>query len=332
MSTTDQESGIVEEEVSSDDLFNAMWGSKSKTDLTPEDDDSDDDEDSGDEVKGADTPKDTDEVEAPPAKAAGTKPASTPEPPTRQARDPHEWIKSLPEEQRELAEALRHEALSDRGRVSALTRKINETATELARIKAHPPTTGSAEEKPAVAPTESEALSQLKSDYPELSKTLEAVMAERETSLKQEFDARLTPIQEGREADAKASAASQLEQKAAEIFDTENTGVYWKDVVHSEDFSAWLDTQPSFIQNTARTTEDPAEGLDVLAMYERAYQAAVGAIPEDDTGTDTSQGDKIKAQRSKRKVTTTSPDSKPAGSDSKDYSGDYDAMFKAMWG
>ena len=323
-----------EVEVSADEMFNEMWSDPNKgpnLDAVPEP-----------MEEAVPEPAAEDNV----AEAVETESEATPsEETTRQSphqapvstRDPYDWIASLPEEQREMAESLKHEALSDRGRVSALTRKVNETAQELAALKAHSTVAPASEEAVTTAPelSESEKLKRLQEDYPELGKQLTDIWAEREATLRQEFTDQLTPIQAARDADAIASDQAKLEQAAADIFNTEETGVYWKDVVQSEDFAAWLDMQPTFIQKTARESNDAQDGIDVLKLYEDDYQAALAAQAAPDpsnSGVDTSQGDKVRAQREQRQATTVSPESRPVGTDTDRISGDYDSTFNAMWG
>jgi len=329
-----KESEVVKEDPSYNDEFDTMFSDPSKgADLTI----------------GLKTTEEEDEDIIPDDKKEDTPPAKPEEDDndsirkkphveeSASTRDQYTWIEGLPEEQREMAERLKHEVLSDRGRVSALTRKLNETTSELAAAKVHSTTVAPANEEAdvATAPELSENLKQLQEDYPELGKQIAQIWAERETSLRKEFSDQIDPIKEAQTADAKASEQAQMEQAGSDIFKTEETGVYWKDVVNSEDFSAWLSMQPAFIQNTARTSNNPKDGIDVLRMYESDYQTALTSQqePADDTsGKNTEQGDKIKARRRQRKATTVSPESQHVGTDADELTGDYDSMFDAMFG
>jgi len=311
----------VEDDKSYDDEFNTMFSDPDNkgADLTvikePED-----------KEKEPDTEEPVEEKEP----LDLEKPAST--------RDPYDWIKGLPEEQREMAERLKHEVLSDRGRVSALTRKLNETTSELVVAKAHSNTVAPANEEADVATAQElpESLKQLQEDYPELGKQLAAIYQEQASTLRKEFSDQIDPIIETQTTDAKALEQAQIEEAASDIFKTEETGVYWKDVVSSDDFSAWLSTQPVFIQDTARTSKDAKDGIDILRMYESDYQAEVTkqqeSAEDDTTSKNTEQGDKIKAKRQQRKATTVSPESKHVGTDADELTGDYDSMFNAMFG
>ena len=325
----------VVEEVSNEEMFNAMWSDPDKgpnletapveEEVVPEPVEVDNVAEGKPIVEGDEDPPIEEEGRQSPH-------ASTPH---VTPRDQYGWIEGLPEEQREMAERLRHEALSDRGRVSALTRKVNEITTELA--KAHSDVAPAADAEPATAPEviASEKMKQLQEDYPELGKQLTDLWAEQAASLRKDFSDQLTPIQEARTADAQASAQQQIDSAAAEIFDTDNTGLHWQDVVKSEDFTAWLNLQPAFIQTTARTSDDPQAGVDVLRMYETDYQAAIAAQASNSSNSDSedkSQGDAVQAERNRRKATTVSPESRPVGSDSDAVSGDHESMFNAMWG
>lgn len=328
--------------VSYDDDFDSMWKDSDKgpnLDAVPvpsEDDNSEVGEEPAVAVE--------DELPPEPGVPAGEEVPAAPEaapetqtPSPRVApRDPYSWIESLPEEQREMAERLKHTALSDRGRVSALTRKLDETNTELARARSAQVAPAPEDVSAPNAQQLPESIQKLQEDYPELGKQLVDIFNDREAALKQEISAQIDPIKEARDADARAADQALIEREAAEIFKTEETGTYWKDVVRSEDFTNWLDTQPTFIQNTARTSNDPQDGIDVLRLYENDYQAALAAQEAPSTNdaaeTPTTRGDALKAQRQQRQATTVSPGSKPASVDTDEITGDYDSQFNAMWG
>ena len=308
----------VEEELSYEDEFNKMW----KDDDGPILEDPEPKEEVVKEEEPTEEEPETPEVIEQPKVAT---------------RDPYEWIASLPEEQQEMANALKHQALSDRGRVSALTRQNNSYKNELATARSPVPPVK--EDTDVTSnPQPSENLKRLQEDYPELGKQLSDIWAEHDASMKKDFSDQLAPIQEARTADALASEHARLEAEASDIFNTNETGTYWKDVVQSEDFSAWLNMQPAFIQSTARTSDNAQDGIDVLRLYENDYQAAITAqaAPEttsNDANEDaTLRGDKLKAERQQRKATTVSPGSKSAGTEADELAGDYEAQFNAMWG
>ena len=322
-------------EISNDELFNAMWSGDHDKGPNLEAAPAEEAEPAEvDNVAEGEPTDDGRETPAPVEEEGRQSPHSNT--PHVTPRDQYSWIESLPEEQREMAERLRHEALSDRGRVSALTRKVNEITTELATAKSAHSDVASAEVDEATAPevVASEKMKQLQEEYPELGKQLSDIWAEQTATLRKDFSDQLTPIQEARTADAAASAQAHIDTAAAEIFDTDNTGLHWQDVVKSEDFTAWLNMQPAFIQTTARTSEDPQAGIDVLRMYESDYQVAIAEQTSNSSNSDsedTSQGDKVQAERNRRKATTVSPESRPVGSDSDAVSGDHESMFNAMW-
>jgi hypothetical protein len=311
----------LEDPKSHEDAFDELWGSK-KEDL--EDDIEEDDEvddDSGEEPELEKEPRQDKPKEAAPA-----------------PDDPYAWIESLPEEQRDMARQLKHEALSDRGRVSALSRKVNDISRELEQKAARSKVESAGEDSDAAtAPKPSEALRRLQEEYPELGKELSEVLLEERKTLKEEFSKQLTPLQERQTADALASERNRLDQEAAEIFNTKETGTHWQDVVKSEDFSAWLNMQPRFVQDAAKTSNSAQDGIEILRMYEEDYQAELAKLekPEKSAsgGEDaTKRGDKVKARRQQRQATTVSPASKPAGTDTDGLAGDHEAMFNAMWG
>lgn len=315
---------VVEEEQSYEDGFDEMWADPDKgADLKAVPVVEEEVELVADPVE---TPVETPEVEA----------VATVERPAVTARDPYAWIDGLPEEQREMARSLKHQALSDRGRVSALTNKVNEISGKLDRSRLPPVPAATEEVAGTTAHTPNEKLTRLQEDYPELGKQLTDIFAEEAATLKQEVSDQITPIQEARTADAVASEQARMEQEASDIFNTTETGTHWKEVVTSEDFTAWLNMQPQFLQTIARTSENAQDGIDVLRMYEDDYQAAIAhqnAPPTDDTvQSTTSRGDALQAERQQRQATTVSPGSKHSGTDTDGVAGDYESQFNAMWG
>ena len=314
-----EEVEVVEEEQSHTDAFDQMWADSDKgPDLRGE-------LDEGEEEFFDDTPDEEEAV---------AEEEEFEEVPAGNNYDEYSWIDSLPEEQQEMALRLKHAALSDRGRVSALTRQNNDIKNELASVRstaARPPE----EVDVPNAQQQSETLRQLQEDYPELGKQLASLWAEQEATLESKFSAQLEPLKEAHMHDAQASEMGQLEKAAAEIFNTDETGVYWKDVVQSEDFAAWLDMQPDFIQETARTSNTAKDGIDVLYMFEQDYQAEIAAqdaeLADASNQNASQRGDELRAERQRRKATTASPGSIPAGKDADGYSGDYGSMFDAMW-
>lgn len=318
-------------EVSHAEAFDAMWGEGLEPNLdteSKEDSTSDEDEDTNTtkvEVSSTD-----DDLDVEKDKELDVKPVIP------ATRDPYAWIEGLPEEQKEMANRLKHEVLSDRGRVSALTRKNNEIIQELAQARSKTAVTEETDESDAQTKLP-DKLKQLQDDFPELGEQLIAIFNEQASTLKKDFSDQLTPIREELTADALASDKTLLEQEAADIFKTKETGIHWKEVVDGEDFAAWLNMQPEFVQNVARTSSVAQESIDVLRMYETDYQAAIeaqtAAETQDNTDeTSTSRGDKLKAERQQRKTNTVSPGSKTAGTDTDEIAGDYEAQFNAMWG
>lgn len=339
----DPDTGTQEEDVSYEELFNQEWGSDEGPDLTAGAEDSNEEEE---EVEpeapaeaGAEEDASTDDNEAEPTSAAADPEGSSK---SDEGGDDEDWYGRLPDEFKGPVDKLQHEIRSDRGRLSALQRKYNETQAALEAARASQATQAAKEEKDtdAAAPSTSEAAKQLLEDYPELGAQLQEVLAEERRAMDQNLEKKLQPINEARQAEQASAAQRYVEEEAAKIFNTEETGVHWKDVVGGDDFPAWLNLQPKFIQDAARTSDDPETAVGVLRMYEDDYQAAVAAQestskqepePSEEDNT-TTQGDKLAAKRKDRKAKTTSPPSKPVGTDADKVAGDYEAMFNTMWG
>ena len=96
---------------------------------------------------------------------------------------------------------LEHRWKSDEGRVSAYQRQIDELN---AKIKSVP--------RPEI-----ESLQQLKSDYPDIAKAMEEMTQAQINEIKQEFESRLTPLQQMQAEQAEALRAKQFQDSVASL-------------------------------------------------------------------------------------------------------------------
>jgi hypothetical protein len=257
-----------------------------------------------------------------------------------QEDDPYSWINSLPDEVKAKAERLKHSADADSGRVAAYNKKLRELRLEMDRMRSRPDIARPADKdatasEPAVHEMPKE-FEQLKEDFPEFASAIDAVRAADRAELEETLAKKFAPLEEDRLRQQQDSFNIAVSEASAEIFDTEETGTDWKDVVQSEDFMAWLDMQPRSVQNAARTP-DPEEAIYVLARYEDDYQAAVAELEYEESGGDSAnntpnRADKLKADRNRRKARSVSPGSKPVIADPNAEGGDYEAEFNARWG
>lgn len=320
-----------EEDLSYEEEFAALWGAdESEEPETPEP--TGDEEDVTDEESEETSSEEGQEV---PAVAAAP---STPSP--KSTSDPYQWIDSLPEEVREQARQLKHAAASQQGRAAAFQRRAEELQQELDRARTAPrpaPTADRAKASDPAAPELPSKFKQLKEDFPEFAEAVEEIRALDRQQYQKQLEERLTPLNEITARTKKAEFDSAVNEAAAEIFNTIETGVYWKDIVVGEDFRAWLALQPKSIQ-TAAGVPDPTEAVYVLRRYEEDYQNALKqlqseATPATPASQKSTQADKVKEKRAQRMQKSVAPGSKPAAADPKHGGGgDYDAEFDAMWG
>lgn len=323
----------VEEENESSyyDLFEAEWGSRQETDAPestePEEEEADpettDDDDAGS------TPQEEESHEE-----------ESPEP-APDSDDPYAWINNLPDDVRDRAAALKHRADSDQGRVAAMNRRVQDLQDEMDRIRARAsrPAEQDSDDEPSSAAAElPEKFKQLKEDFPEFAEAVDAIREYDRQMWNQELNAKLQPFEQERATQSRQAFQSAVTEAAEEIFNTQETGVHWQDIVNGEDFRAWLSEQPNSIK-TAAKTPDPREAIYVLQRYEDDYQAAIAEqnssneqAPVQQEEPTTSKADAVKARRLQKKQTGVTVGSKPIISDPNNEGGDYYAEFDRRWG
>lgn len=333
----DGEEYILEQEVPQEEAdanydaeFEAQWGENDERleaepneDEELEDEESDElDDESGEQGSEQDDPDDSDEESE------------------EATDDTYSWIDSLPEEVKDEAERLKHSAESDRGRISAYNRQLRDLREELDRMKSRPAARPAATGAPATEPAVHELpekFKQLKEDFPEFAEAVDSLREYDREQFEQQLEAKLQPLEQDRVKQQQHDFNSAVDEAANEIFNTNETGTEWRDVVHSEDFTAWLQMQPRSVKEAA-TKPDPAEAINVLSRYESDYQAAV-AIMNGDDDTDvleennqSNEADELKAKRTKRKKGSVAPGSKPIIADPTSEGGNYEDEFNAQWG
>lgn len=126
-------------------------------------------------------------------------------------------------------------------------------------------------------------ISRLKRDYPDLADSIEAMfntqLESRTKELRELFEKEVVPFKQKVEEESRQQEIQSLEQAANDIFQTEVTGVSFRDVVASPDFQTWLEGQDESIQRLANS-DRAAEVVSVLKNFEydysREYQKAYG--------------------------------------------------------
>ena len=329
----EQEASSVEE-LSYDDAFDALWGKdEPAVDEHSEPSSSDDDaeEEEVQEEEGSDEGQ-----EAPKDASPATPPvAATP-------ADPYAWINSLPEEVQEQAKALRNQANSHHGRATAFQRRVNELTDELRRLEAAreaAPADRTPKAPESAAPEQLKKLERLKEDFPEFAEALEEVVTHERKEVERRVSESLKPLEDERARKRAADFLSAVDEGAAKIFNTQETGLHWKAVVDGDDFRAWLQMQPKSVQQAARLP-DATEAITVLRRYEDDYQRAVREMGLDQQGKESppavseevSRAEELKRKRKTRQETSTAPGSRPAAGGRDSHGGDYEEEFNARWG
>lgn len=226
----------------------------------------------------------------------------------KETSDDDSWMNELSEEARARVEALRHRDESHRGRTSALQRRLNEAEARLEaqRQAAEKGRPNGAAQKPNATPsneTDSESLKEFKEKYPALAKSVEELIGMERQRITSELSERLSPIESARQEEAFISAREKLEQGAAELFDTANTGIDYRDVVESEFYKdTFLKSQPAIVRQTAENTSDPEEALWVLKQFADFAQDYAAKNPENAEAVRlAAKADRTKARRAQQK-------------------------------
>jgi len=322
-----------EEEPSYEDLFEEMYGSSEAADPDLNAQEDDDGEESADD----DAP-DSDDAGSDPQEEGRQEQAAKAQPKPTEDEDPYAWIDSLPEEVRDKAVHLREQTKTHYGRATAFQRRASQLEEELRRAQAlrdaEPADRSSKNSEPA-APKTLEKLERLKEDFPEFADALEEVVQTERQRVQEELRNQLKPLIHEQQERRSNQFVAAVDAEAERIFNTPETGVYWKDVVDGEDFRTWLEMQPRSVQQAA-STPSAQEAVHVLRLFETDYQAALAeynarnAQPET-VSQETARAEQLKEKRQRRKEASAAPGSKPAGS-SRQGGGDYEEMFDAMWG
>lgn len=200
----------------------------------------------------------------------------------------HDLINSIEDKElRQKVWNLANTAQSHYHRVYAKETEVNKLRNQIAQLEAErevakqSATTKSQESK--IDKATEEKISRLKRDYPDLADSIQA-MFEKESEAKQKefremLEKEYSPIKQRFEEDSRQQEIEALTQAANEIFQTETTGVSYREVVASPDFQTWLANQDESIKRLANS-DRAAEVISVLKNFEydysREYQKAYG--------------------------------------------------------
>lgn len=260
-----------------------------------------------------------------------------------------------------LKEKVQHLIQSDKsqkGRVSALTKKLNKLEEHYNNAIAAPeaPANRQPPEREAPASTAeqesgrkkkdeelSPEMAALKEKYPAVYSALESMAESKFESERKELqrtlDERVRPVEDSYKEEANRREAQRLEKMANELFDTDNTGIDIREVIGSKDFASWLKGQPPRVRSFYKNASTADEAMLVLNKFENDYQYMQKVNqelekydkPQKNEKPDSKKGDEIKAKRDAAKSKSVSPKSKSTPTTAVDTS-DYDSIFERMWG
>lgn len=278
------------EEVNEEELAQQFWdeftGKKE-----PEDSSTDDPDDIGAEEETV-QPKDQDEDKGNVTDSQAVEPSSEDSAKLNKALDQieqtkggnknyidHDLLNSIEDPNlRQKVWALANTAQSHYGRLYQREQELNKLRNQLAQVEAErevakQQATTKAQESQIDKDTE-DKVHRLKRDYPDLSDSIEALfrteLDKRQKEINELFDKNIVPLQQKMENEARQTEIQRLEEAANEIFQTETTGISYKEVVKSPDFDAWLSSQDESIRKLANS-DRAAEVALVLKTFESDY-------------------------------------------------------------
>ena len=158
---------------------------------------------------------------------------------------------------------------------------------EIAELKAK-----SAEPPKPVEPDEDEQfLEKFKQEYePGVLRAIEIMAGRKAKEMASQVDSRLAPLQQTAQQQAQALHFAAL--------DAGRPG--WEPLVQSDEFTQWVDAQPSLLRNVYRATLERGQAQDILDVF-KAYDAAHPAVPTRTTHSiDPAKAQAATAVRSKR--------------------------------
>lgn len=248
---------------------------------------------------------------------------------------------------------LANTAQSHYHRVFAKEQEVNQLRNKLAQLEAEREiakrdATTAVQEK-QVDKAVNDKIARLKRDYPDLAESIEALfqteLEGKTKELRELIDKNLAPIQQKVKEETRQSEISVLESAAKDIFQTEITGVTYKEVVASDDFKTWLESQDESIKKLAQS-DRAAEVVTLLKTFEydysREYQKAYGktwvqALTEQDNKAATNapsldpelakKADALKQQRETKKKAAVTGIAPSRQSTSSDAQLDRDSLF-----
>jgi hypothetical protein len=215
------------------------------------------------EDAGEETP-----VEEPQAKAAPPDPFEGATPEQRQAY------------QTLVAEKARyeHDSMSNRNRVSALQKKINELEARLEKSEQAPKEAPKAEAKDAdLAQDDSGVdLSEFQEDFPEIYRAVNTIYKQQLDRMQSQFDNRLTDVLS--KVESVARPIEQMQQSEADAYRRSQIAALeavhpdWQQLQNSDEFWGWVDQQADGVKALSGSVA-ASDNIALLNLYKSQVQA-----------------------------------------------------------
>ena len=158
-------------------------------------------------------------------------------------------------------DTLRHQYNSDRGRIAALQRQLQEQ-------QAKPTPTAPA--APALTERDQQLIAGIQEDFPELAPHLEAYFKKERADINAEVEARinarLTPLEQ---AETTRAGREQAAHGAAEADLVEQAHAGWRALTNTDDFKQWMVEQPPGVRALA-ASDYSGDAISMLTMYKNA--------------------------------------------------------------
>jgi hypothetical protein len=331
MSERDNIDEVEVEETSLDDELDSWFedGDEDDEDQSAEEETVDEEDSSpSEETEEPDPDNEDPEDDATDTSAASAEGDSTD---NRETEYPYDWMGALDEDLRKEVEKIVHSERSQKGRVAALRRQLDEVRSEQEareRTVSQASATAAAGDKKLEDMNDVE-LEEFLEEFPSVGKNVQKLIDRR---LEEELTRRVQPLEQQRLQQDLMERRQRLRMEAERIFNTVETGIDLDDVLSSNAFREWVNEQPAEYRQFASTAESVDAASKVLEDFARYAEAQVAAqIPADaeeesTQKADTRSADQTAARRQQARKGAT-PRSKSAELTNKPGQGSYEDWF-----
>lgn len=195
----------------------------------------------------------------------------SPDQPEPQAQQPAEVAAAQPEEDvatlRRKLEAAEHAAKSERGRQAALQKQLADYRKALQENQKPA--------APAMSEEEARELAELKENYPELAAVLDKRFGSIEKAVNQRLNATIEPLQAALNEQTEAQQRAAIKESMSLV---ESKHPDWSSLIQTQEFGAWVGTQPQFFVDVLQNSFNPSDINWVFDRYKEARNQAAKSI------------------------------------------------------